>query len=72
MSDITIIGVAQDGICLLAGGATVGLYGDISIEGAAAYGISFDGNNFAVTAYCSLTLFDNGEGIAFDSVNAGS
>ena len=72
MSDITISGVAQDGLCLLSGGATVGLYGDIFIEGARNDGISFDGNDFAVTAYCSLTLFDNGEGIAFDTVNAGS
>ena len=72
MSDITISGVAQDGLCFFAGAATVGLYGDISIERAEDDGISFDGSNFAVTAYCSLTLFDNGEGIAFDSINAGS
>ena len=72
MSDITVSGVDEDGICLSTGGATVGLYGDIFIEKAGADGFSFDGANFAVTAYCSLTLFYNMDGISFDDTNSGS
>ena len=72
MSDITISGVNGDGICLLSNAAPVELYGDIFIERALSDGIIFDGINNEVTAYCSLTLFDNGQGIAFDSTNSGS
>ena len=72
MSDITVSGVGSDGIHLFSGGATVGLYGDIFIEKAAFDGFAFDGGNFAVTAHCSLTLFDNEEGISFDDTTSGS
>ena len=50
-----------DGICLFFGGSTVELYGDIFVEKAGADGFAFNGVNFAVTAKCSLTLFDNEE-----------
>ena len=69
MSDITISGVGQDGICLLSSAPRVQLYGDIFIEKAGKDGIAFDSSlsgNYQVTAYCSLTLFDNGAGISFD------
>ena len=72
MSDITVSGVGSDGICLLSGGGTVELYGDIFIEKAATSGFVFDGGNFAVTAHCSLTLFDNQNGISFDGTTSGS
>ena len=58
--------VKIDGICLLLGVPRVELYGDIFIEKAGKDGIAFDGSNNEVTAYCSLTLFDNVEGISFD------
>ena len=66
MSDITISGVGRDGICLLTNVPRVELYGDIFIEKAGSDGIAFDGSNNQVTAYCSLTLFDNEDGISFD------
>ena len=65
MSDITINGVEEDGISLVARGIPVELYGDIFIEKAGHDGFSFEAINSIVTAHCSLTLFDNGEGIAF-------
>ena len=72
MSDITISGVNADGICLNPNAAPVKLYGDIFIERAGSDGIAFDRSNNEVTAYCSLTLFDNGQGIAFDFTNSAS
>ena len=72
MSDITVSGVSEDGICLFFGGATVKLYGDIFIEKAGADGFAFDGVGFDVTAYCRLTLFDNEDGISFDDTSSGS
>ena len=72
ISDITVSGVDEDGISLSGGAATVELYGDIFIERASVDGSAIDSPNFAVTAYCSLTVFDSGYGISFDDQVTGT
>ena len=72
MSDITVSGVDMDGISLSAGATPVQLYGDIFIEKASVVGFAID-DDFDVTAYCSLTIFDSGEdGISFGDQGTGT
>ena len=73
MSDITVCGADNNGICLSAGAATVELYGDIFIEKTGQEGFAIDGGGVAVTAYCSLTVFDSDQdGISFDFTSSGT
>ena len=72
MSDITVSGVDEAGIRLSDGVTPVALYGDIFIEKASVNGFAID-DDFDVTAYCSLTIFDSGdEGISFDDQVTGT
>ena len=70
MSDITISGTFQNGICLLdnaPNGTTVELYGDISIEKSEVHGLSIDGGDFNVTAFCNLLILGSDNiGISLD------
>ena len=72
MSDITVSGTGEDGICLIGGPATVQLYGEIFIE-KSPQGFVIDEDGFTVTAFCSLTIVDSdSEGITFDGAVSGT